>query len=186
MPALAGEQADAGAGDHQFADEVDQAVELVGLDADQARFGGLLLADLLLAADCGFDQLGLHDLLFDEDLADLRAGFVFNAFGRGLALGVRFGAVLCGQPLVELDLGQCTDADEDLAQSHRVLGQAGDQRDVIGQAAVRRQDLQAAVVANEVEHPLDGGLVRVRGEADLEAQIAGLGVHRRGLRASRR
>jgi hypothetical protein len=65
-----GEQAGGRTGDHQLADQVDEVVELVGRHPDQLGVLGLLFADLGLLGHRGGDQLGLDDLLGDQDLAD--------------------------------------------------------------------------------------------------------------------
>ena len=174
--ALLGEQVGRGAGDDQFADEVDQLVELVGLDADQTGFLGLLVVDLGLLDDGRIDDFLLDHLVVYEDLAQLQEwGFVVAAWLLG-------GLALVGEPLVEFSLGQGAAADEDFAKAHGVLGQFLDVLDVFGELAVGRQDAQVAFVAHEIEHPLDVGLGAARLELDFKADVAGFGIHVGGRR----
>ena len=67
-----GDQAGAGAGDDQFADQVDVLVELVGIDADQPRLGRFVLLDLFLLVERRADDPRCDQLLLDQYFAELR------------------------------------------------------------------------------------------------------------------
>jgi hypothetical protein len=171
--ALPGQQVGRGAGDHQFAHQVDELVQLVRVDADQAGFGGLLLGYGLLLGGGGFDDLRLHAVLLDQDVAQGRRRRVLGAdsfLGLPAQAGVKFLA------------GQGAALDQDFAQAHGLLGQGLDQAEVLLDLAVGRQDVEVAVVTTEVEHTLDGVLAGVAAEADLESQVAQLRIHRLGIR----
>jgi len=169
LAAALGQQVGAGAGDDQFADQIDQLVELVGVHADHARFVGLLLADHGLAAGGSLDDLLVHDFLADENVTErrLRRRRSLDSRRQGLR----------GEAGVEFGLRQRAGAHEDLAEAHVVLGKFVDQLQVLVDLRVGRQDVQRAVVADEVEDVLDLGLRGARLEAHLETQVAAFGVH---------
>ena len=73
------QQVGGSAGDDEFADQIDELIEFVGLDADGAGFDGFLFLDAGLFAGSGFDDFLLHHLLFDEDFTDRRSRFVTGA-----------------------------------------------------------------------------------------------------------
>ncbi|EKE17871.1 MAG: hypothetical protein ACD_10C00233G0002 [uncultured bacterium] len=153
LAAALGEQMGRGAGNHQFADEIDQLVELVGLDADQPGFDGLFLADLGLFVHGRINDGFLDNFGVDQDFADLqrRRGF-FAGFDSWL------GRLLENQCLLQLGLGQGAAAHENFAETHVVFRQFLDQLEVFGQLAVRWQDTQFAIIGAEIEDALNVGL----------------------------
>src|SRR5262249_11844918 len=147
--------------DDELPDQGDQLVELVGANADEAALDRLAPPDQVLLLERGVHQLALHRALADEDLSDPS----------------RRAQRLKAQALVELALRQRAALHEQLAQPRLVLGQGVDQVDVVGDAAVRGQDADLAVLAQVLEHVLDRFLGDGAVEAQLHAEIARFRVH---------
>ena len=168
VPAFLGEQIGRRAGDDQFADEVDQLIELVGMNAHQLRFAGFLFDNLGLPGDRGLDDLGVHHLVADEDFAER---------GRGFFPGIRRRLFLVEQTLIDLRLGQRAAPDEHLAETERVFRQFLDQPNVVVDLALRREDAQIAVVAHKIEGAFDVVLARLGLQADFKPEVTGFGVH---------
>ena len=113
--ALLGKQIGRGAGNDQFADQIDELVELVGLDADKTRFLGFLVADLALLDHGSINQLLVYHLVFDQDFTEL-VGLARRSGRRR-----RSGRFLVEQALVYLGLGEGATADQDFAEPHAVF-----------------------------------------------------------------
>ena len=69
---------------------------------------------------------------------------------------------------------------EDLAELQFLVTHALDQLDVVGDAAVRRQDADLRVVLHEFERAFDRRLVGITAVRDFETDVAVLRVHRVG------
>ncbi len=159
------DQVDAGAGNDQLADQVDELVELVGIDTDGLAFGGTDFLDLLLLAQGGFHHFGLDRALLHQNGA--------NGFAGVVRLGV--------QRHVELLRRQGAATHQHVPQSRGLTLLQPDQADVLRDAAVRRQDHQAAVVAHKFKYFFDGGFFGLGLKRHLEAEVTRLRVHLLGI-----
>ena len=70
QPCALADESDGAAGDDQLADQVDQLVELVGIDANGLALLHLAFARLTLALEAGVDDVLLHRPLLHQDLAE--------------------------------------------------------------------------------------------------------------------
>ena len=64
---------DVGTGNDQLAHQVDELVQLVGIDPDRAAFSDNRLFGMLLFLQRCFDHFGLHRTLRDQNAADQRS-----------------------------------------------------------------------------------------------------------------
>ena len=162
LPALDRQQVGRGAGDDEFADEVDQLVELVGMDAHElasrAFFSTRSASALATAASTIFLVV---PTLFSTRISPSGAGH-----SSGIAA-----AACASRPSSISACVNCRNAPA-FRRGASCLRQFGDQAQVVGDVAVRRQDAQLAVVAHEVEDALDVGLRRLGLQADLKAEVA--------------
>ena len=65
------QQTDRRPGNHNFPDQIDKLIQLVGLNADQLAFLHLVFLGDLLFAQCRIHQLRLHHALFHQNIAKL-------------------------------------------------------------------------------------------------------------------
>ncbi len=107
-------EAGSGARDHQFSDQGDQLVQLVGSHAHEAALDRLALLDQILFLERGIDQLVLHRALAHEDLADPVPSFRPSTFF--------LETLLQRQAFLELAPGKRAALHQQLAQARLILG----------------------------------------------------------------
>src|SRR3569623_1760630 len=149
--------------DAVLAHEINEGVELIGLNANQAAFLGLLLTTLFL-----FFYRRIHHRLVDYALADQ------NMAER---LRCQIGGLLRGQALVELTLSEGAAFHQKSAELVAAARQFVDKADELRYPAVGRQDAKFAIIAHEFEHILDIVFAGRRFEVDLETDITALRIH---------
>src|SRR3569623_1691158 len=157
------EQMGGGPGDDELAHVFNVGVELIGLNANQAAFLGLLLTTLFL-----FFYRRIHHRLVDYALADQ------NMAER---LRCQIGGLLRGQALVELTLSEGAAFHQKSAELVAAARQFVDKADELRYPAVGRQDAKFAIIAHEFDHILDFVFAGRRFDVDLETDITALRIH---------
>jgi hypothetical protein len=159
IASVPGEQVCARARDDEFADQRDEAVELVGLHADETALFGTLIP---LAGDSHLQHLVGNRLLGDQQLPDGRCGAV--------------GVLLRRERTGQFVLRHGAAGDQHLADPFAVGGRALQHADPAFDLGVGGGDAKFAVVLHEVEHCGEVGLRALSFEQDVESEMADLGV----------
>ena len=144
---------------------VDELVELVGAHPHKARLFGLGVAVARLLGQGRVDGGGRGDALLDQHFAEQHARRIT---GRHRVLG--------GQCLIEFVARDGAGVDQDVTEVGRAIARRLDQRDDVGDPAVRRDDAHRAALAHQVKGGFDLFLGSAGLQADLEAQVAALRV----------
>ena len=120
-----------------------------------------------LPLDGGLDHFRANAFVLDQNGANRRA-----------IVGVGLGQLLAIQANQQFGFSQCASAQQHFTQQRTLIVRQGvDQGNVVFRAAVRRQDVQLALVTDKIKHCLDFRLAGAGFQANFKTQVAGFRIH---------